>query len=123
MKVSPYPSRYRGRSSLFLLGGIHLTLYQYLHSLLIKTMTETESDDSFELHYLFKMVAENKSLFELEKGFSKYMPDKWASDRYIPLPQNELGKPPYILLWFLKCNLDRYSSFLHDQLPDYRLKT
>lgn len=123
MKEIPYPSRNRGRSPFFLLGGLHMTLYQYLPSVVIKTMTETESADSFELPYLFQMVAQNKTLFELEKGFSKYMQDKWASQRYVPLPQNKLGEPPYMLPWFLKCNLNRYSSFIHDQLPDRRLET
>ena len=122
-KKSSFPSRQRGRSPYFLIGGLHLTLYQYLPSVLTKTMSETEGD-AYEMKYFFDILEQNYSIFQLELLFSKFMQDKWASHGlYHKLDPKKIGTPPFILPWFLACNQKRYSSTTADQIQDKRLKT
>ena len=106
-----YPTRKRGQSGNYLLGGIHLTYYTYLPYFMLRKLSATECGDS---DHIFpedgiKYLLENHSLDKLEKGFGTRV--KYA-DRIKLLTKVgfDLSKIA-VLPWFYKCNSQRYPAW------------
>ncbi|OHS95075.1 putative beta-1,4-mannosyl-glycoprotein beta-1,4-N-acetylglucosaminyltransferase [Tritrichomonas foetus] len=114
------PSRNRGKSPYYLLGGIHLTRYRYLPSLMMKEITQTEANGATSLMRAFSM---NKSMHEIALILYQKNQKGWeSSHRYLDLKPDLINQVPYLLPWFLGCNLERYPSFMENPLPDPRIE-
>lgn len=116
-----HPSRNRGKSPYYLLGGVHLTRYGYLPSMILKGMTATESDGggSYIIN-LRKYLELNMSLHEATKKIFFEDPVR-KNIQYHDLDEKELNKPPFMMPWIMLCNPLRYPSFLKEFPPDQRL--
>ena len=106
-----YPSRKRGQSGNYLLGGIHLTYYTYLPYFMLKRLSATECGES---EHIFSedginYLLEKHSLEILEKEFEKRV--KYA-DRIKLLTHVEFDLSQIVVLpWFYKCNSQRYPAW------------
>lgn len=107
-KPNEYPSRRRGRSKNYMLGGIHMTHYGYLPFQLVKHVTATEGG--------------LRTLKDLQK-LSKYLKDGHIRSMEVDLAATpklhmkkiikvDLANPEMkeicILPWFYECNRERY---------------
>ena len=105
-----YPTRKRGRSDNYLLGGIHLTYYTYLPYFMLRTLSATECGDSSHIFPQegIKDLLEHHSLENLEKELEK----RAQNSRIQPLRniEEDLSKIT-ILPWFYRCNEDRYPAW------------
>ena len=119
-KKGKVPSRMRGKSGNFLLGGMHMTHYGYLPYQLIKTSSATEATPAEErLRSLVSQVAvafhQNK-LLELDEKMSQ------STNRRIKklnsLNPSDITGIVY-LPWFYDCNRDRYPRW--EGKPDSRM--
>ena len=106
-----YPTRKRGKSGNYLLGGIHLTYYTYLPYFMLKRLSATECGES---EHIFSedginYLLEKHSLEILEKEFEKRV--KYA-DRIKLLTHVEFDLSQIVVLpWFYKCNSQRYPAW------------
>lgn len=115
-----FPSRKRGKSPFFLLGGIHLTRYGYLPSMILKDLTMTEYEGGSKLLKLREYLENDMSLYDATKKI--FFNDRCRKDpRNIDLDENKLNCPPYMIPWIMQCNPLRYPSFLKEFPPDNRL--
>ena len=105
-----YPTRQRGQSNNYLLGGIHLTYYTYLPYFMLRKLSATECGDQTHIFSPkgIKHLMKYHSLNMLEKEFEKRV----QNARIQPLQNigEDLSKIT-ILPWFYKCNQDRYPAW------------
>lgn len=119
-----YPSRMRGTSGKFLLGGIHMTDNWHLPFIMAKLIACTECADN-AAHLIRKLAtffqegnATMESLWEIDKALDRSQPLKsWIPK--VPNIREALGAA-YYLPWFLRCNPERYPSWYGKQ--DNRLQ-
>lgn len=111
-----YPSRMRGTSGYYLLGGIHMTDNGLLSFHLAKLIACSECAD--EIMKTLKVVApyfqekgivSNSSMIELAKKIDRSLSLR-ERFRSVQDVQRELGRA-YYLPWFLECNRDRFPSW------------
>ena len=105
-----YPSRKRGRSENFLLGGIHLTYYTYLPYFMLRFLSATECGDAKHIfpQQGIQYLQYNHSLVLLEQEFEK----RKTSARIRPLKEVERELSSIAVLpWFYKCNKQRYPAW------------
>jgi hypothetical protein len=120
---SKYPSRNRGSSAGHVLGGMHMTHYGYLPSLLIKRVTPSESSyDTIKEIAKFHLLAKNNSLQLLQKYYWE-LPIQLVKSRIFPLelaPMSETEKKRLVVVpWFYSCNRERYPAW--ERKDDSRL--
>jgi hypothetical protein len=104
------PTRMRGRSRRYVLGGVHFSHYGYLPYQLIKGLSATESDYRQEVHLLTAInntLATDASFSLLEDSLARA--PLQLRDRIVPLDKarddmHEIA----VLPWFYDCNRDRY---------------
>lgn len=121
--TKPYPSRKRGKSGRFLLGGIHLSRYHYLPYAIIKTICASETDMKGIQKYtkeIINMLKKGSSPNEIQY-YDKDKVLRLYSQRLDDVTPDSYGKDEIILPWFLECNLQRYPSLLNDRIPDQRI--
>ena len=119
---SKYPTYARGTSGAFLLGGVHLTNYNYSPYLLTKSVTATESAQNLlKLKSVLPGILEkhgkdvsetNKHVLDLLNSILKGVPKSRFIGVETLLKQSPQYKPVMYKPWFLKCNLDRYPSWI-----------
>lgn len=125
--VNDFPTRMRGRSRYSLLGGVHLTHYNYLPYHLVKVVGMSEGSFSLDegrvlVGKVVKMWEEDK-LQELEDAYFEFVLTNppWIG-RFVkidhPSVQRELA-PVVHVPWFYKCNRGRYPRW--EGKPDSRL--
>lgn len=114
------PSRRRGHSKFFLLGGLHLTRYGYLPTMILKDLSMTEFEGGFMLSNLRKLLEQNVSLYDATKSIF-YNDRCRLSPKNKDLNKNLINHPPYMIPWIMQCNPLRYPSFLENFPPDNRL--
>jgi len=106
-----YPSRNRGLSPIYLLGGMHMSHYGYLPLQLIKKLTQTEAaiDDLVEVLRLSQSLNQSTAI-PFETKFSK-VPKRY---KHRLRSLDSLGskmKAIAVLPWFYNCNRMRYPSW------------
>ncbi|KAJ6640757.1 hypothetical protein Bhyg_05689 [Pseudolycoriella hygida] len=107
-KQGSYPSRNRGHSINYMLGGMHMTHYGYLPYQLIKYSTASESNLE-TLHDVQKLSKYLKAgdVITMEVDFAE-IPTKLKNRiKQVDLSNNEM-KEICILPWFYDCNRSRY---------------
>ena len=105
-----YPSRKRGRSENFLLGGIHLTYYTYLPYFMLRSLSATECGDAKHIFPQegIQYLLYNQSLVLLEQEFEK----RKTNARIKPLKEVERELSSIAVLpWFYNCNKQRYPAW------------
>jgi len=118
-----FPNRNRGRSPYNLVGGLHMTLYQYLPTILLKLHIMTEYDAFSRMKTLYKFIGKGDDIDQLQKHFSEFLSKDYPGrdDHVTNLAPGDLGKPPFIIPWYLKCNLNRFSTMTGHPIHDKRL--
>ena len=115
------PSRNRGTSGNFILGGAHFSNYGYLISQILKGMSCTECDYANLQKRLahLRAAVQSGEWQQLEQASSQ-MQANWAA-RTIALDQLDPAERDRIvyLPWFYDCNRDRYSMW--EGRPDSRI--
>ena len=109
--VSPkYPTRQRGTSRNYLLGGIHLTYYTYLPYFMLRVLSATECGDSYHIFpdVGITYLQENHSLEKLENELHKRV--KNPRLKLLKNVQEDLSQIAG-LPWFYKCNSQRYPAW------------
>ncbi|KAH0790145.1 putative beta-1,4-mannosyl-glycoprotein beta-1,4-N-acetylglucosaminyltransferase [Histomonas meleagridis] len=114
----PYPSRMRGKAGRYLLGGMHLSLYQYLPSRMVKQIAQTEFDEQ-QFAAMRKDLRNGVTLAELE-SINKKQTVTTKTQKFVLVNQNEIGKNQFIIPWFLNCNRKRYPSLFEGLGSDTR---
>lgn len=115
---SDVPSRRRGASQVYLLGGIHMTHYRYLPYLLMKQMTCTEcASDSFALQHVIQQL-ENGELVQAESDLHQIRGD--LIDFIDPLT-HVYDKSMVYYPWFYECNVERYPTWASTDRMDDRV--
>lgn len=114
------PSRNRGKSPFFVLGGIHLTHYGYLPNLILKDLSQTENDNGGVLLAVVQRLLKKKMTV---KEVSKIVFENIDVDfsKYSVLDSNRLNSPPFMVPWIMQCNPKRYPSFFNLDIPDNRI--
>ena len=122
-KRSMAPSRMRGYSPNYLLGGLHMTHYRYYPFLILKSLTESEAGySSVPFLLLIKGVKNGLPIDQIEKElFQDLQNENLNTDRISPVEEHELGHDQYIMPWFLKCNKERYPLYFSEYPHDTRL--
>ena len=115
------PSRNRGSSNYFLLGGIHMTRYGYLPNYILKDMTQTENEGSMTLAVVRRLLDKGKTIDETSRLIF-FEDQARKSDKYMNLNSSMINKPPFMVPWIMQCNPLRYPSFLPDFPPDKRIE-
>ena len=113
------PRRIAGSKHPALLGGMHMTQYNYVPYFITKMSSISETGGKFKqiLEYLKEAIQTN-NLTRLEFEFPdprKYYSDRIVNVTDVPNEQREIISIP----WFLQCNLDRYPGW--SGIPDPRL--
>lgn len=112
------PSRLRGHSKEFVLGGMHMTHYGYVPFQLIKRITCTECGfhDADAMDY-FSGVVKNGDILELEKILART-----AINNIMRNHTHEIAGMPESsdMPWFLGCNPERFPRWYgnHDARLD-----
>ena len=102
------PSRMRGKSGKYLLGGMHMTSYPYLPFLIIKFLTCTECNLLMNLWKDVDKLIKHGTIYELETYFAKLQQQMFLK-RITTIDKVELKlKHARVLPWFYSCNQDRY---------------
>ena len=110
-----FPTRMRGKSEKFLLGGIHMTDNGYLPYIMAKLIACTECGDGAaqlitELaSYFQEGQVTTETLLKLAKALDRSQPLRSRFQK-VPEIREALGAA-YYLPWFLQCNPERYSSW------------
>ena len=124
---SKYPTYARGTSGAFLLGGAHLTNYNYLPYLMTKSVTATESaqnmlklkdgvPDTLQKHGE-DVKAFNKQLLVLLNSILKGVSKSRFVDVDVLLRQSPQYESVIYKPWFLQCNMNRYPSWVQKLDP------
>ena len=117
IKQPKYPTRQRGKSGSFLIGGIHLSYYTYLPFRLLNIISASEFNN---FNHRFPKEEEgityllaNHSLKKMEEHLHKRM----THQNNIKLPiqllndtKEDLSKIVYVP-WFYECNKERYPAW------------
>ena len=119
-KTLKYPTRSRGKSPNYLLGGMHMTHYGYLSYMLLKKLScsECELSGNSKLRKQLTEAYQKDQWTELEQFWSKT--PGIILYRIVPLDKldpTERARVVY-LPWFYDCNRDRYSMW--EGRPDSR---
>lgn len=116
------PSRMRGKSGNFLLGGMHMSHYNYLPYALVKSSSATEAQPSETLKSLVSKVAvafQQDKLLELDENMSQIGGRVKAQTKKLnALRPSDIEGIVY-LPWFYDCNRDRYPRW--EGKPDSRM--
>lgn len=116
------PSRTRGKSASFLLGGIHMTHYNYMPYHLVKGSAATEAISNFDTsRKAVERVVDawhNDKLQELEDTFREGVLKNSRVKKLSQISPGQLKGIVY-LPWFYDCNRDRYPRW--EGKPDSRL--
>ena len=114
------PSRRRGKSPHFLLGGTHMTEYEYIPFLLLKRLSCTECDLTHSgiktIHDSLSSITALMDLVEpmsIKSGFK----GRFNTSNEV----SEEIQDHYILPWFLTCNADRFPSWTNQTAIDSRI--
>lgn len=107
-KPNDYPSRKRGHSGHYMLGGMHMTHYGYLPFQLVKYSTATESNlqtlqDVQKLSNYLKVG----DVRAMEVDFAATPIQFHKRIKKVDLSNSEM-KEICVLPWFYDCNRDRY---------------
>ncbi|OHS95077.1 putative beta-1,4-mannosyl-glycoprotein beta-1,4-N-acetylglucosaminyltransferase [Tritrichomonas foetus] len=123
-KLDLLPTRNRGNSPFYLLGGLHLSRYRYLPSLLMKDLTQTEAENGNTFYSIFSNgLSTNEPMHSMAlKLYKGHEDSRTEKGKYRDLKQEALNTLPYLMPWFLECNLDRYPSFQKNPKPDPRVE-
>ena len=116
---SKVPSRERGRSGRFLVGGYHMTHYGYLPMQLVKRATCTDCGglQAIILNRWSEYIKSGR-VREMEVALAK-VPSKFAS-RIIPVERlDENNKRAVVYPWLYACNRLRFPMW--DGMHDTRL--
>lgn len=113
------PSRNRGKSPFFVLGGIHLTRYGYLPNLLLKDLSQTENDNGGVL--LAAVQRQLKRRLSVDEVSRQIFSNIDFDENYLDLPSQKLNTPPFMIPWIMQCNPKRYPSFFELNIPDTRI--
>jgi hypothetical protein len=114
-KSSSTPTRLRGSSPNYLIGGVHMTHHGYLPFLMLKFFTCTECGIGDILNIVDLMIQNvhtNNSLRVPEVEFSKMYIDK---KRWVPLKSvdEKQRKEITYIPWFVNCNRDMYPTWFY----------
>ena len=103
------PSRNRGTTGRFLLGGMHMTRHRYLPFLLLEALSCSEcSQWDPETVQNYKRLLTTGSIKDAEKYFDKLHSDPFAP-RVVPIAQiGQEAASIQKIPWFLSCNRYRY---------------
>ena len=106
------PSRMRGHSGKYLLGGMHMTSHPYLPFLLLKYLTCGEClsqvANKWWIPDEINNFIKNSNVHEMELYFSEKFPKEFQN-RLTPINKLEDKlKDVVVLPWFYFCNRDRY---------------
>lgn len=113
------PSRNRGKSPFFILGGIHLTHYGYLPNLILKDLSKTENEGSFLLAIVRRLLSRHATVEEISRKI--FFDVESEAENYFDLPSEKLNHPPFMVPWIMQCNPLRYPSFFENYQPDHRI--
>ena len=132
-----FPSRNRGRSQHYLLGGIHMTSYGYLPFALLKLITCTECDEFHDIPNKLEKASKGGYFGNGWRHFEQQQqlivpkhnrPSKSKnsdSDRIVllkdALQKDGSLQSTYYIPWFLKCNPKRYPSWFDPFQSDPRI--
>jgi hypothetical protein len=102
------PSRMRGKSMSYLLGGIHMSHYSYLPPRIIKSLTATEAGARDGLWAELADAFNSNNLAGLEAKLA--LPNRKANKRIKPLSEIPAKSLEGIVYhpWFYECNRARY---------------
>lgn len=115
------PSRNRGKSPYYLLGGIHLSRYGYLPTIILKDLLQTENDGGVLLTIVRNLLERKISMKEINRKIFYEGEFTTEPQKYLDLPTELLNKPPFMIPWIMQCNPLRYPSFLPDYPIDQRI--
>jgi hypothetical protein len=105
---SSTPTRMRGRSGNYLLGGMHMSAHRYLPYLLIKTLTCTECNPNLDMIRTIINFIEKKDIFAMESFFGEEYSVIYKKRIFpINIVDKEI-KDVMIQPWFYACNKERY---------------
>lgn len=114
------PSRKRGKSPHYLLGGIHMTEYEYIPYLLLKRLSCTECDLTHggikTIHDSLSSITSLIDLVEpmsIKSGFQ----GRFNTSHVV----SEEIQDHYIVPWFLMCNQNRFPSWTNPTAIDTRI--
>ena len=132
-----FPSRNRGRSQHYLLGGIHMTSYGYLPFALLKLITCTECNDEFHDIPNKLEKASKGGYFGNKNGWRHFEQQQQlivpkhnrpgSDNNRIVLLKDAIKQDDgslqstYYIPWFLKCNPKRYPSWFLPFQSDPRI--
>ena len=114
-----FPTRKRGKSDSFLLGGIHLTYYTYVPYYILRVLSATECGkwNNATVYNLFrKNLRPARNKYSLE-DFESHIQNRKQSEHLKLLSEIKEDLSDIIYLpWFYACNKYRYPSFIgkHD---------
>ena len=112
------PNRMRGKSGRFLLGGMHISLYEYLPNCILKQMSQTENAEVI-FNLIRKGMKRNLPLSVIERSVRSYVVNSYNS--YFPLiSKKQIGKDQFIVPWFLECNKKRFPSLYDNKDYEWR---
>ena len=107
-----YPTRLRGRSGSFLLGGIHLTYYTYLPYFMLKILSASECGNLSWVNILYqegiRYLKEHNSLDVLENEIQKRK--KNIKIKFLKSIKEDISKI-IVIPWFYECNRERYPAW------------
>lgn len=120
-----YPSRRRGQSGHYLLGGVHMTDHPYVPFGLAKAIACTECSD--KIKNLFRMFKDSKEMMKNKENFAMRTVEaldiagQFSKDRFLEVPneRDTLGSAYYVP-WFVQCNPNRYAGW-HGQIDQRSL--
>lgn len=106
-----YPTRNRGKSPNFLLGGMHMSHYGYLIYQLLKQMSCSECTAPERYLRVLAQTVQTKQWADLELAWSQPL-GGW-NQKIIPLEKmNAMERKQLVYLpWFYDCNRQRYSMW------------
>ena len=107
---SKYPTRKRGKSNSFLLGGIHLTYYTYVPYFMLRKLSATECGDSYYEYFkeAIKYLLDTSSLEVLENQVQRRVQNSRL--KLLKDISEDLSKI-VVFPWFYLCNSERYPSW------------
>ena len=115
------PRRIAGEKLPALLGGMHMTQYNYIPYFMTKLASSSEKNiDNFKeaLEYLIEAIQTN-NITRLE--FELPNPLRWHANRIVNISEVPNNQTDVISMpWFLSCNIDRYPNW--NGITDPRLK-
>ena len=111
-----YPTRLRGKSESFLLGGIHLTYYTYLPYFMLRLLSATECGNSSHVfpNEGIKYLQDYHSLEIFEKAIQARKKNKRI--KLLKDVKQNLSKI-VVFPWFYNCNKDRYPAWQGNHDP------